>query len=437
MSGRKGKSQSIEMKSRTNQMTADVEDDEFGKTLSDVISKINDQIEEETEFNVPESASVGDIASRLQNLRTDDPTYDVAMNEILEKRVATFYKTQGLPPQLPISEFVLRDNVLYHKTTNARLESKSGKSLKASTISKLGMPILRELKIQVPKTKTRALDPQVIDTEVKETEVKELTAVKQKIDNTEFKDDDDIISISNEIHTDLTSSPTNAYFTMREMLGLDAALQRTRGELVNNLAKLSVLDEHIAYEKTKLANETISEDMRERILERIKVMESERLPRLEAASTNRTALRSQINRIKESIQIVLNEDTTLRERLRILFREQGITIASILTAIGFIISTLVLALTPGPVAVAPSPSPSNSSGVKDWIKKQLTYIADLLKSLAGKAVAALPGIIGTIVSWLLKTSSDLLVWLGEHIWALVVGSVALIVTFVKQRYRVR
>ena len=51
--------------------------------------------------------------------------------------------------------------------------------------------------------------------------------------------------------------------------------------------------------------------------------------------------------------------TTLAERIRTLFREQGITIASILTAIGMAISTLVLALTGGGGGTPPSPPPSH------------------------------------------------------------------------------
>ena len=76
-------------------------------------------------------------------------------------------------------------------------------------------------------------------------------------------------------------------------------------------------------------------------------IEHEKQARLEALSTNRAALRSQINRIRETIRWLLHEDKTLAERIRTLFREQGIKIASILTAIGMAISTLVLAVTGG------------------------------------------------------------------------------------------
>jgi len=45
-------------------------------------------------------------------------------------------------------------------------------------------------------------------------------------------------------------------------------------------------------------------------------------------------------------------------------------------------------------------------------------------SLAGKATAALPEVIGAIVSWLLKTAGSVAVWLAEHLWAAVLALVA-------------
>ena len=92
----------------------------------------------------------------------------------------------------------------------------------------------------------------------------------------------------------------------------------------------------------------------------------ERASRLEAASASREALRSQINRMRETINRLLHEDTTLAERIRTLFREQGIMIASILTAIGMTISTLVLVLTGGSGgAPTPAPVPSGKGGLKE------------------------------------------------------------------------
>ena len=215
--------------------------------------------------------------------------------------------------------------------------------------------------------------------------------------------------------------------TLREIRGLDKALQTIRGELTNNLAKLTELDDHIALEKRKLDEADdggVDELIRRRIAERLRDLQDERSARLEAASASKDALRSQISRIRETIGRVLNEDTTLAERVRTLFREQGVTLVSILTAVGMAISTLVLALTGGGGTVtppSPPPAPSDKGGLREWAKKTLQALGRVLAKLAGKAAAALPGIIGSIVSWLLSTLGKAAGWLAEHVWALAVA----------------
>ena len=222
----------------------------------------------------------------------------------------------------------------------------------------------------------------------------------------------------------------------RELEGLGPAMTRKRDELVNNLAKLSTLDQHIgkrenhlARERTKLtetADADLQREVRERIvgLEReLSDMRLEREARLEAASAIKEDLRTQINRVRETINRVLEGDKTLAERIRTLFREQGITIASILTAIGMTISTLVLALTGGGGGAAPTPPPSppDKGGLREWAKKTLRALGRVLAKLAGKAAAALPGVIGSVVSWVLGLLAKTTSWLATNLWALVVA----------------
>ena len=71
---------------------------------------------------------------------------------------------------------------------------------------------------------------------------------------------------------------------------------------------------------------------------------------------------------KEIIAKVLDKDTSLGEKIRILFREQGITIGSILTAIRMAIRVLVEALLPGGGGAAASdgePPPEDEKGLKE------------------------------------------------------------------------
>ena len=201
---------------------------------------------------------------------------------------------------------------------------------------------------------------------------------------------------------------------------------------MNNLARMTKLDEHVVQEKRKL-EETDDQNEKDRITEKLRNLEDERAARQEAASANREALRSQISRLRETLHRVLREDTTLAERIRTLFREQGVTIVSILTAVGMAISTLVLALTGGGSAPTPAPAPKgDKGGLKEWVKKQLRALRGLLANLAGKAAAAIPGIIGSIVSWLLSTAGKAVGWLAEHVWALVIAIAGLLLVAARQ-----
>ena len=95
---------------------------------------------------------------------------------------------------------------------------------------------------------------------------------------------------------------------------------------------------------------------------------------------------------KEAIAKVLDKDTSLGEKIQTLFREQGITIASILTAIGMAIGVLVEALLPGGAAAASGggePPPKDEKGLKEWVRSKLKALASLLGRLGIKAAEAL------------------------------------------------
>ena len=135
---------------------------------------------------------------------------------------------------------------------------------------------------------------------------------------------------------------------------------------------------------------------------------------------------------------MLDKDTSLGEKIRNLFREQGITIASILTAIGMAIGVLVEALLPGGGAATTSggggePPPKDEKGLKGWIRNKLKALALLLGKLGMKAAEALPGIIGGIISWILNTAKDVVGWVSQNLWALVVGIGGLIYMYMVTR----
>ena len=141
---------------------------------------------------------------------------------------------------------------------------------------------------------------------------------------------------------------------------------------------------------------------------------------------------------KETIAKVLDKDTSLGEKIRTLFREKGITIASILMAIRMAIRVLVEALLLGGGAATASggggePLLKDEKGLKGWIRNKLKALASLLGRLGIKAAEALPGIIGGIISWILSRAKDVVGWVSQNLWALVVDIGGLIYMYMVTR----
>ena len=126
-------------------------------------------------------------------------------------------------------------------------------------------------------------------------------------------------------------------------------LQSIQGELLNNTSKLTEIDKRIKRDTKKLEevenDPTYTDEQRQLYRDRLDDLNTEKQARLEILSQNRKDLQTQVARIKQTIEKVLDQNTSLAERIRTLFCEQGITIFSILTAFSMTISTIVLAIT--------------------------------------------------------------------------------------------
>ena len=220
---------------------------------------------------------------------------------------------------------------------------------------------------------------------------------------------------------------TNTDLDMREFDGIDKALQRIQGELANNAGKLTEIDAHIARERGKLVEIETSPDLQvheERVKAKIADLKEERAARLEVLSQNRKELASQFSRIRQTVEKILDKDLSLREKLKLILREHGLTITAVLTSIGLIISTIVTALTGG--AGSSSTPPKNPNKLKEWIKNKLKALARLLGRLAGKAAAALPGIIGSIIAGVLNFLKKIVTAAAGHVWLFLLSIATLI-----------
>lgn len=143
------------------------------------------------------------------------------------------------------------------------------------------------------------------------------------------------------------------------------------------------------------------------------------------------------NQFKRVNAIINDETRTIGERLKELFRRDGVTIGALITAIGMTISTIVLAIWPH--GSPPTPTPNNDKGyvdkVKTAAKKTLIKIANFLLDLAKKALTALPGVIGSVVSFLLKKAGEAVLFLSEHLIIFFLALVLAVFEFIRPYIR--
>ena len=229
---------------------------------------------------------------------------------------------------------------------------------------------------------------------------------------------------------------------LRELLGLDKQLRSIRGSLKVEVAKKVELEEHITKEHRKLEEfreypGVYDDAIKDNITERIDALNDELATRQESIYYLKGRLKNQITSFKEIIAKVLDKDTSLGEKIRTLFREQRITIASILTAIGMAIRVLVEALLPGGGGAISGGGgetpPKDAKGLKELVRNKLKALASLLGRLGMKAAEALPGIIGGIINWILNRAKDVVGWVLQNLWALVVGIGGLIYMYIVPR----
>ena len=224
---------------------------------------------------------------------------------------------------------------------------------------------------------------------------------------------------------------------LRELEGLDKQLRTIKRSLKVAIAKRVDLKSRIEYEERKLSevqDPKYSDDQISMIEDRIKKFRGELTERNKEIDILKGEASKQINQIRESITKFLDKETgTLGERIRTLFKEQGIMIVSILTAVGMAIEVLIEALLGGPSASAPTSDGTSGGdkkvGAREWIKNKLKALSQLLGKLADKALASLPGIIGSIISWILNRAKEVIGWLSQNVWALITGVGVLIYTY--------
>ena len=249
-------------------------------------------------------------------------------------------------------------------------------------------------KSKIPKKRMKQIERYVdeIDDNRKQfaRELNELPTSEDNQDNIMLQD----IINKNEIATDnsiklietsltqigVEASTQTDGLTLRELEGLDKELRTISGSLRSAIAKSVAKQVDIDKENRKLEemanNETYSDEQREEVRARLQRFQDEQKAISDQIRILKGRYSNQIYQIRESIMKFLDKETgTLGERIRTLIKEQGITIISILTALGMALGVLIETLLGGPsVSATTSQSTTTSDkkdGAREWIKKQI------------------------------------------------------------------
>ena len=184
------------------------------------------------------------------------------------------------------------------------------------------------------------------------------------------------------IETSLTEigvegSTQTSGLTLRELEGLDKELRTISGSLRSAIVKSIAKQVDIDKENRKLEemanDETYSDEQREEVRARLQRFQDEQKAINDQIRILKGRYSNQIYQIRESIMKFLDKETgTLGERIWTLFKEHGITIISILTALGMTLGVLIEALLGGPSASTPTSGGTSGDdkkgGAREWIK---------------------------------------------------------------------
>ena len=113
---------------------------------------------------------------------------------------------------------------------------------------------------------------------------------------------EELSSLAEDIHVKTREASQSTDLDMGEFLGIDKALQRIQGELLNNTSKLTEINKSIKTDTKKLQeienDPTYSDEQRQLYRDRLDNLSTEKQTRLEILSQNRKDLQTQVARIR-------------------------------------------------------------------------------------------------------------------------------------------
>ena len=132
---------------------------------------------------------------------------------------------------------------------------------------------------------------------------------------------------------------------------------------------------------------------------------------------------------------ISSPELTLGEKITTIFREHGVIVAAVITAIVAVIVAIVENLKAAGASVAAAIPATGCGGNTPNLpesKAILDHSKNALRWLAVNAASALPGIIGSIISWIFCVAANIVGWLPQNLWASLVAVGALIIAVINK-----
>ena len=180
-------------------------------------------------------------------------------------------------------------------------------------------------------------------------------------------------------------------------------LIRQKGQEIQQKAQESEELNKTIEEDTKVAeDENEQPSVRDRARERV------------AENTKRQAqLGLELNQLEQE-KTQLEEKLPLREQVKNIFKKYGWTLQAVVLAVGLVLGALALA---------------GLNGLKAGTKA----VGQGLKTIGQKLGSLLPGLIGSIVSFIFKAAGQVFSFLAEHAWLLILAVVAFFMEMLLKR----
>ena len=147
-------------------------------------------------------------------------------------------------------------------------------------------------------------------------------------------------------------------------------------------------------------------ELNEQNTDNLRIIEDENTsPSDRAEARERVAVRNaELDRLNEAAED-RERQRPLRERVKDIFKKYGWTLQAVVLAVGLVLGALVLA---------------GLNGLKAGTKA----VGQRLQAIGKKLGSLLPGLIGSIVSFIFKAACQVFSFLAEHAWLLILAVVA-------------